>query len=473
MAKKVLTGVLALVLFIPFLLACGRPQATPTPTPAPTDTPSLDADHSPRPPAPTSTLEPTPTQASVKPLEITEKGLLLLDHAMYRDGDGRARIIGQVYYGGPVDGEEANVSYVTIQASLYDQDERLLEEKSAYAIAGILRPGDRSPFSLTILDPPAGLDTFKLQVTGEQTGREPALGLEIAQHVDWLDDGGNWTAIGEVINNGDQAASWVQVAATLYDASGNIANVGSTSVERTVMPAGSISPFEVFIGDVNRAPARYEIAVFGEPASESLLVGQAELEMQSTHFDDPVLVGEVRNAGAAPVDFARVVASFYDANDRLVAVEWDYVWHDTMGPGAVSPFKIDLQRYGDAVRDRVDHWVAWVEGAKSKDGERTGQQGHLVLEGVDAAISEEGTGIRTAAFTGTVKNEGPKAMKAIQVAVTAYDAAGEVIAVDGAYLAGDLAAGAAMPFTFEVRAPESTARFQLYVQGQPASRAEN
>jgi hypothetical protein len=261
-----------------------------------------------------------------------------------------------------------------------------------------------------------------------------------------------------VVNNGTQTASYVEVAATLYDAEDNVIDVGFTTLERSVMFPEDLSPFEIWVGDVHGDPVRYEIVVYGDVAADWVLEDLAKMEMVDIDyyidaFDDLVIVGEVKNADESNAQFAKVFASFYDENNKLVGVEWTYAWRDVFMPGELSPFKLSMFD----TPETVDHWTVWVQGTKTEDG----PEGNLAFESTDNAIGDD----FVATFTGTIKNDGTTAMKYIEVAVTIYDENKAVVMTDVEYLDGELAAGGTMDFEFEVKADERASSFELYVQG--------
>lgn len=471
--KKRWIGVFSFVLLIGLLLACGQPKETPTPpptnTPPPTSTPVPTATpvptNTPEPtatpePEPTATPEPEPTATKESTGPETpgdmEKGLVILSHTGFVDDSDTPHIVGEVY-----NNDEANMEYIVIKASLYDADGNFLVEEETYAYVDILRPGEKSPFELTLWDPPEGLDTYKLSVTGDKTSDEPIVGLEFVQYYDNMEDDGDWTMIGEVANNGDQVASYVQIIVTLYNEAGEVVDVGFTTAERSLMRPDSISPFEIYVGDVHGDPTRYEIVVYGEEAMDYQLEDAAKMEMVNISyyfdvFDDLVIVGEVKNADESNAEFMKVFASFYNADDKLVGVGWSYAWADVLLPDENSPFKISLF----STPEDVDHWTVWVQGSKTDDE----PEGDLTLENTDNTFSDD----YVATFTGTVKNNGTETMKYIEVAVTIYDEEKNVVMVDWEYLDGEIEPGGTMDFEFEVQASDKASSFKLNVQGTVA-----
>jgi hypothetical protein len=304
------------------------------------------------------------------------------------------------------------------------------------------------------------LDKYEIDVEADKTTETLVHGLEFVQYFDSMDEG-DWSLIGEVVNNSDQTASYVEVAATLYDAEDNVVDVGFTTLERSVMFPEDLSPFEIWVGDVHGDPVRYEIIVYGDLASDWVLEDLAKMEMVSIDyyidtFDDLVVVGEVMNADESNAQFAKVFASFYDENDNLVGIEWTYAWRDVFEPEDLSPFSLNLFD----TPDTVDHWTVWVQGTKTEDP----PEGALSFESTDNTIDDD----YLVTFTGTIKNDGTTAMKYIEVAVTIYNEEKEVVMTDVEYLDEELAAGSTLDFQFEVQTDDRASSFELYVQGSEA-----
>jgi hypothetical protein len=474
--KRRLVGLFAIALLVSLSLACGKlstmlkpePTATATPlptnTPVPTNTPEPTATPEPTStplptatatPEPTHTPEPTPTPETTEP-PITEEGLVILTHNGFTDDSDAVHVVGEVY-----NNTDANYEWVVVKVEFYDEGKTLLAEEETYVYVDILLPNEKAPFKVSLWEQPDGLDNYVVSVTGDETDVEPFTGIKFVQDSGAVDEN-SITIIGEVTNESETPASNVRIAAAVYDANGDILDVGFTFSERDVFFQDSLSPFEMYIGNTNDSPDSYELIAYADEAADWELEDLAEIEMIDIDyyfdvFDDLVVVGEVINNDSQNASFISVFASFYDENDALVAVGWNFVWADILEPGAKSPFDISL--FGTP--EEIDHWTVWVEGDKT-DSEA---EGNLVLVDTDNTIDDD----YLATFTGQVQNDGEDTMEYIEVAVTIYDADGNVVMTDWTWLDGELAPGGTMPFEFEVQANENADNFELYVQGSVKS----
>jgi hypothetical protein len=445
---------LALTFLLAWSLGCGTLRnLIATPTPEPTATPT--STHTPMPTAmPTSTPEPTatPTKESAAPPPDME-GLSVLSHNGHTGSDGTVYVVGEI-----VNNTENNYEWVKVSCAFYDENETLLITEEDYVYTDILLPQESAPFKISLWEPPAGIDTYIVAATGTETTDQPFTAIEFIQDSAAVSDSNDITIIGEVTNPSETPASEVRIAVAVFDENDNILDVGFTYAERDVFFQNSISPFELYISEVNGDPDRYELSVYSDKAADYELESVAGVELVSINyyidaFDDLIVVGEVINQDTSNVTFARTFVSFYNEDDELVAVDWGYVWADIMEPGAKSPFSIELYEPSEA----IDHWTVWVEGDKTDDP----VQGDLALENTDNDVDENNVVL----FTGDVKNNGTETMTYIEVAVTVYDTEGQVITTGEIWLDGELAPGASMPFELETETNEDADSFELYVQG--------
>jgi hypothetical protein len=481
--KRVALGLLCLT-----LIAC-RPSPTPTVLPtdkaAPTHTPAPTATPTPSPtatsilsplPAPTATPTPsptaTPTPSPTATPKVEENPLTLPLHTAYVDLDGTVHVIGQVYNGG-----RQNVRGVKIKGRFYALDGRLLAEAETRAYIDVLRPDEKAPFDLVLLEPLVGvdaprpgeglypIDAYVLEASGEDASDEPFLGIQFIQHDALLGQDDELIVIGEVNNVADRPASQVRVACAVYDAAGDVLDVGVTYAEREILEPQGISPFKLRLAKVNGAPENYHVIAYAQEASAAELDRQAALEVWDTYRraderDDLVVGGEVRNIDAVDAISITVHASFYDADDTLVAVERSDAWREILVPGERSPFEILLPNTPQG----IVRWLIVVGGRKGDDagGERPSTQERLTLEDVANEVDET----YVVFFTGKARNRGPETMTEIQIGATIYDAKEGVVAANRIYLDGDLAPGASTPFELNVQATEKAHTFLLYIDGK-------
>jgi hypothetical protein len=498
-----------LVLLATLLLACGKADATSIPdvsgaqspllaqtalpaaaTPTTVPTPTATATRQPtRTPVPTHTptvaLTPTVAPALTSTLEAspasaigTEDALEILSHVSYADARGVFHVIGEVY-----NGTTRNYRGIRVKGKFYSR-EKLVAQENTYAYIDILRPDEKAPFDLVLRSPPGesgeapAIDDYVLEVQGDVTTTEPFLGIQFIGHsATFVDDRqgdserADLTIIGEVTNVADRPASQVRIACAAYDAEGHLMNVGLAYAQRDILEPDAISPFRLYVGDVGRGlapddgPQNYHILAYAQAASESELEQQADVKVLSAEREGGsgdgsngeaslVLLGEVANVGTAPATRVQVTASFFNADNRLVAVEWGAAWRDNLPPGERSPFEIVLSRPPEG----VDRWVLGAQGTRG-DAPAVGQ---LALEQVSNGVDAQ----NVVTFGGQVKNGGPETMGAIEIGVTVYDASGHVVSAGRVYLDESLAPGATRPFALQIQATETASSFQLYVEGR-------
>lgn len=471
---------LAFALSLVLLAACGRPPpgpdletvpaATLTATPTPTATATGVPTDTPRPvsstPVPTRTATPPPAQtpATRSQAELprdSEAVPRLLDHAYHTDTQGDVHVVGQV-----LNDTYQNLKLIRIEGSFYDQNLAVIAEAETYAYIDTLRPGEKAPFKLTLpkRDVPRPISSYNLKTSGTATTDEPFLGIQFVQHDASLDDV-SWNAgqsdlaiVGEVTNVESIPAGDIRVSCALYDVDGKVLDVGMTYAIANVLEANQVSPFKLYISEVNGEPTSYQIITYGQEAGEAQFDSRAKLRISSTRsfagdWQNWIMVGEVHNLDITRARFVEVYASYYDESNRLIAVDSSYAWRDILAPEHRSPFKLDLS----GAPENIDHWQVWVQGTKTDDV----PPGNLIVEDVLNVVSASDQ----VTLSGNVRNVDAADMGDIEVGVTIYDADRNIVAAERIWLEGVLPPGGALPFELEVQATESANSYQLYVQG--------
>ena len=417
-----------LLALIVLLSACATASATPVPPPP----------------------ETTPT-ASLLPQRTTD-GLAILRQTAYTDAGGTTHVVGEIHNGSTVRYREVQVS-----CAFHDRGGATLGTAEGPALVDILLPGESAFFRVSLPASPAGITAYSVTPSGVETADAPYTDLSFYRDHGLL-DANAMTLLGEVLNTGPIAAHQVRIAAALLDEGGQILDVGWTAARRDVLYPDEVSPFSLLIGNLPGRPAQYELMAYGQPAPQEIIDRRAQLVLESSAPSPTVagahsLIGEISNKGAESATFIKAVASFYDAEDRLIAVEWGYVWADRLAPGARAPFALYLV----LPPAEIGRWNVWV------DGQTTDQpvEGDLRVEGVECLVDERSM----ATISGMVRNAGSVPMRAIEVAVTVYDAQDRVLAVGWTGLDQDLASNETAPFTIEVETGSAASRFALYVQG--------
>jgi hypothetical protein len=205
-------------------------------------------------PLPTTTAVPIPTNTPVPTTPVPSE-VRILSSSSYVDSDGFLRIVGEVQ-----NGTSQNVESVEIAASLFDGDTLLLTEVP-YTALRIVRPGQRAPFSVLVVPPPAGYDRYTLQVDWGTTPDQPPDGITILSHrIRAASSPGSRSIEGEVRNDSRGPLESVEIVATMYNSAGTVVAVGSGLASSDSLAAGQMSRFEIEVNQWNDA-ARYELQV--------------------------------------------------------------------------------------------------------------------------------------------------------------------------------------------------------------------
>jgi hypothetical protein len=396
----------------------------------------------------------TPERTLIIPLPSrrTEDGLTILRQTAYTDAGGTTHVVGEVHNGSTVAYRE-----VQIACAFHDRGGATLGTAAGRALVDVLLPDESAFFRVSLPLSPEGITAYAVTPSGVETTEVPYTDLAFFRDHGLLDMNA-MTLLGEVLNTGPVAAQQVRIAAALLDEDGQILDVGWTAARRDVLYPEEVSPFLLLIGTLPGQPVRYELMAYGQPAPQEGGGRRAQLVVEDSAPARTVagaqsLVGEVRNVGAANATFVKAVASFYDADDRLIAVEWGYVWADRLASGARAPFALNLA----LPPVEIDRWNVWV------DGQTTDQpiEGKLRVENVESL--SDGRSVTT--ISGMVRNAGNASMRAIEIAVTVYDGQDRVLNVGWTALDQALASNETAPFTIEVETGPEASRFALYVQG--------
>lgn len=152
------------------------------------------------------------------------------------------------------------------------------------------------------------------------------------------------------------------------------------------------------------------------PPSSTILVRNSTSYTSSSFR---YVVGEVVNTGSRPVWSVKVGAKFFDANNQIVAVADTYTSLDQTDPSATNPFKIIVSNAPTSIT-RYELTTSWSTTS--------------YLEYRPATVLSQGTrnnyGVEV---FGEVRNDNARELRGVEIAVTFYDAAGNVIATDTGY----------------------------------------
>ena len=162
-----------------------------------------------------------------------------------------------------INNTSSNHRFTKIVASLYNASNTLIGSDFGYADIDIIKPGQRSPFSVLVIDPPAGIDRYALQLESRATTEKPLEGFVLVSQGDRDGDIADWHYIyGEVRNDTGVEVRFVKILATLYNAEGIVVGNDYTYTDLSTLTPGQTSPFEILVLEWNGA-TRYELQVQG------------------------------------------------------------------------------------------------------------------------------------------------------------------------------------------------------------------
>jgi hypothetical protein len=149
--------------------------------------------------------------------------------------------------------------------------------------------------------------------------------------------------VGEVENRSDDYMRFVNIAATLYDAEGQVIGAESMYTFIDIIPPGTKTPFNVSFFD-QPVPASYKLQIEGYDSDSRPLTN---LEILSHSMVDKgeglfLILGEVKNGRSIPAKFVKVIATLYDKNNKLVGTEFTYVELSEIPAGGTSAFSIGI-----------------------------------------------------------------------------------------------------------------------------------
>ena len=183
-------------------------------------------------------------------------GMAVVSHTSRAGVGGSHWIVGEVR-----NDTAQHVRSVKVVASFYDARNQLLGSEFAVSMVDIVRPGQRAPFAIVVLDPPAGLDHYALQLEWVPTQAQPLGGVTIvSSSVRDTGDGDTGHIVGEVHNESGGSVHFTKIVATLYDTDGRVVSVSLAYTRVVTLGAGESSPFEMVVTPWNGA-TRYELQV--------------------------------------------------------------------------------------------------------------------------------------------------------------------------------------------------------------------
>lgn len=247
-------GIVALLILL--LLACGstssitttKTAVTEAPTMRPTFTPIATAE---APSAPTAEGKATEPVATTEPISTPPPAVVLQGVTAHTLSFGGYEIVGEA-----INQSADNLQFVKVIASCYDADGRIIATDYSYTDLDVIEANSHSPFSVTFMETPQGLDSYKLHAEWRTTTNVP-LHVDILSHSPTTSSYGGYNVVGEIHNPYDFDLVFVKIVGTFYNAANEVLAVDYTYTDLDTIGTGGTSPFEVVLMDTPKGLDHY------------------------------------------------------------------------------------------------------------------------------------------------------------------------------------------------------------------------
>jgi hypothetical protein len=217
--------------------------------------------------------------------------------------------------------------------------------------------------------------------------------------------------VGEIKNTGSENLERVKVAVGYYDAAGNTIGAEVLSIPIDILTPNQISPF-IFDRSPAAEVASYEVVVNRFTVTEE--EPYVDFECSNHRWNDPQVVGLVKNTGSMNAEFVKVHAFFYDASGKPLGYGSSYISGNILKLGETFPFSVQAKDIVGAPH----HYTLIVE------GDTTTEQPYVHLQLVNHMGLKSDSSYRV---SGEVKNTGSSCVDDIKVISAFYDADGNII----------------------------------------------
>ena len=176
------------------------------------------------------------------PMANAQSDFSIVSSNDYADSFGQVHIIGEVQ-----NDSDNVVTLVQIEATLFDENDQVIDRPSGRVFVDFIRPGEKSAFHLVFFDSEqsSNISRYEIHVISEITGEDKPRMLEVSVGEGYVDEMGRHHVVGEVKNNGDAAATFIEVSAAMYDSNGNVVDaISGSTVPQSILP-GEAAQFDI------------------------------------------------------------------------------------------------------------------------------------------------------------------------------------------------------------------------------------
>jgi hypothetical protein len=172
--------------------------------------------------------------------------------------------------------------------------------------------------------------------------------------------------VGELSNDGQVNVKNFSMDATYYDSGGNALTItGRTYLDESpsVLMPGEKSPFLFILFDeeTSQQTASYQLSVSfittnDQPYSLNVMSDRSYMDKWSGYK----VLGEVENPGESTVESVKILATFYDENEKVIDMDYTYASLNMIMPDQKAPFSL-LPNRGADVKNNIKSYSLRVE----------------------------------------------------------------------------------------------------------------
>jgi hypothetical protein len=207
-----------------------------------TDTPgpsSTAADISPT----TDTEDPSPTPTYTPSPDSTPAPVVIRGTTGYVTDNGEQHVVGEV-----LNGTSGSIWFAKVSGTFYDVAGQVVITDSTYTLLDVVGAGEVAPFDLALLEPPAPIDHYDLEIE-YATIDLPPLRVDIAGHQGSVSDTGSYHVVGEVENQNGFTVNFIKVVVTFYNAQNEVVRIDFSNTALDMLSPGQKAPFDVALLD--------------------------------------------------------------------------------------------------------------------------------------------------------------------------------------------------------------------------------
>ena len=171
-----------------------------------------------------------------------EGDFIVISTSDYVDSIGFYHIIGEI------ENDSGRLQQlVEITATLYDTQNNVVGRPIGYAFIDVMRQGEKSAFHLIFTDSAqvAKIASYKISISPTIVLADKPRNLELKVGDGYLDAIGFYHLVGEITNNGDKTASFVEVSVAFYDKDNKIVDTAVGYTNPSDIAPGATEAFEI------------------------------------------------------------------------------------------------------------------------------------------------------------------------------------------------------------------------------------